>query len=88
MDEIASICKSNDIFHLINNAYGLQSGKITHMINQVSGFRERCNTVPKFRHLFDKKNLIIFFLTKASKNGRVCLKDIIFLLIRLLHDQM
>jgi O-phospho-L-seryl-tRNASec:L-selenocysteinyl-tRNA synthase len=36
VEEIALICKQNDIFHLINNAYGLQSSKITHMINQAS----------------------------------------------------
>lgn len=34
IEKIASICKKNNIFHLINNAYGLQSTKITHMINQ------------------------------------------------------
>jgi O-phospho-L-seryl-tRNASec:L-selenocysteinyl-tRNA synthase len=35
IEEIASLCKKNDIFHLVNNAYGLQSSKSTHMINQV-----------------------------------------------------
>lgn len=36
VEEIADICKKENIFHLINNAYGLQSAKITHMINQAA----------------------------------------------------
>ncbi|CAF0766042.1 unnamed protein product [Brachionus calyciflorus] len=34
VEEIASLCLRNNIFHLINNAYGLQSTKLTHIINQ------------------------------------------------------
>lgn len=36
VEDIAGICKKYDIFHLINNAYGLQSSKATHIINQAS----------------------------------------------------
>jgi len=36
VEEIAKLCKAHGIFHLINNAYGLQSSKITHIINQAS----------------------------------------------------
>lgn len=34
VEEISVLCKKYEIFHLINNAYGLQSSKICHMINQ------------------------------------------------------
>lgn len=34
VEDIAVLCKKYEIFHLINNAYGLQSSKITHVINQ------------------------------------------------------
>jgi O-phospho-L-seryl-tRNASec:L-selenocysteinyl-tRNA synthase len=34
IEEIAALCKKHDIFHLINNAYGLQSSKLCHVINQ------------------------------------------------------
>ncbi len=36
IDEIAVICKKNNLFHLVNNAYGLQSTKCSHLINQAS----------------------------------------------------
>lgn len=36
IDEIAVICKKYNIFHLINNVYGLQSTKCTHLINTAS----------------------------------------------------
>ena len=35
IEEIARLCSKYDVFHLINNAYGLQSSKSTHLINQV-----------------------------------------------------
>lgn len=31
--EIAKLCKQHDIFHVVNNAYGLQCGKITNDLN-------------------------------------------------------
>ena len=31
--EISKICKENDIFHVVNNAYGLQCTKISNMLN-------------------------------------------------------
>ena len=36
IEEIAALCKKYEIFHLINNAYGLQSSKCCHVINQSS----------------------------------------------------
>jgi len=36
IDEIAVLCKKHNLFHLINNAYGLQSTKCTHLINTAS----------------------------------------------------
>lgn len=36
VEDIAVLCNKHSIFHLINNAYGLQSSKITHIINQAS----------------------------------------------------
>lgn len=36
IDEIAVLCKKHNIFHLVNNAYGLQSTKCTYLINQAS----------------------------------------------------
>ena len=32
--EVATLCKSHDVPHVVNNAYGLQSGKCTHLINE------------------------------------------------------
>ncbi|ETV89171.1 O-phosphoseryl-tRNA(Sec) selenium transferase [Aphanomyces astaci] len=34
VEEIAQMCRRHDIGHVINNAYGLQSSKCTHLINQ------------------------------------------------------
>lgn len=34
MLEISKLCKDNGLFHLVNNAYGLQSSKICHVINE------------------------------------------------------
>ena len=36
LEEIGEICKSQDIPHVVNNAYGLQCSKCTHLIQQVS----------------------------------------------------
>nr|XP_039254202.1 O-phosphoseryl-tRNA(Sec) selenium transferase-like [Styela clava] len=36
LEELAKICKSHDIPHIVNNAYGLQSSKCTHLIQQAS----------------------------------------------------
>jgi O-phospho-L-seryl-tRNASec:L-selenocysteinyl-tRNA synthase len=33
LEEIGEICKKFDIFHLLNNAYGLQCNKIANAIN-------------------------------------------------------
>ncbi|RNA21717.1 O-phosphoseryl-tRNA(Sec) selenium transferase [Brachionus plicatilis] len=34
VEDLAILCKKYNLFHLVNNAYGLQSTKITHMLNQ------------------------------------------------------
>ncbi len=36
--EIALICKESNLFHLVNNAYGLQCSKIMYELNQASKF--------------------------------------------------
>lgn len=36
VEDIGGLCKKFEIFHLVNNAYGLQSTKCTHIINQAS----------------------------------------------------
>ena len=33
IEEISQICLKNDIFHMVNNAYGLQCTKIANAIN-------------------------------------------------------
>ena len=35
LEEIGTLCKSKDIPHIVNNAYGLQSSKCTHLLQQV-----------------------------------------------------
>lgn len=39
LEEIGEICKSQDIPHVVNNAYGLQCSKCTHLIQQASRSR-------------------------------------------------
>ena len=34
MVSIASLCKDRGVPHLINNAYGLQAGRLTHAVNE------------------------------------------------------
>ena len=34
MVEIAQLCKEYQIYHLVNNAYGLQLSKVTHLLNE------------------------------------------------------
>lgn len=36
LEDIGKLCKEFDIFHVVNNAYGLQCSKICHSINQAS----------------------------------------------------
>jgi len=36
LEEIGKLCKENDIFHIVNNAYGLQCSKIANLINQAT----------------------------------------------------
>jgi len=59
VEEIAKLCKSFDVFHVINNAYGLQSTKICHIINQAS----RSGRVDVVIQSADK-NLMVFGINK------------------------
>lgn len=36
LEELAKICKTHDLPHIVNNAYGLQSSKCTHLLQQAS----------------------------------------------------
>lgn len=36
LEEIGCICAENDIYHLVNNAYGVQSGKCSYRISQAA----------------------------------------------------
>jgi len=36
LEEVAMLCRQFDIPHLINNAYGIQSSKCMHLIQQVN----------------------------------------------------
>ena len=36
---MAKICKDHNVPHIVNNAYGIQSSKCMHLIEQVSGVR-------------------------------------------------
>ena len=36
LEELAKLCKEHDIFHVVNNAYGLQCSKIANLINQAT----------------------------------------------------
>ncbi|GFO47620.1 O-phosphoseryl-tRNA(sec) selenium transferase [Plakobranchus ocellatus] len=36
LEEISALCKEYDIPHLVNNAYGLQSSKCTHLLQQAA----------------------------------------------------
>jgi len=35
LEEVAKLCKDFDVPHLVNNAYGVQSSKCMHLIQQV-----------------------------------------------------
>ena len=36
LEEAAELCKAHDIPHIVNNAYGVQSSKCMHLIEQVN----------------------------------------------------
>lgn len=35
LEEVAKLCKEQDVPHIVNNAYGVQSSKCMHLIQQV-----------------------------------------------------
>lgn len=57
VEDIAVLCKKYEIFHLINNAYGLQSSKITHVINQ----SHRKGRVDIVIQSTDKNLMVLFY---------------------------
>jgi O-phospho-L-seryl-tRNASec:L-selenocysteinyl-tRNA synthase len=66
LEEIAVLCKKYKVFHLINNAYGLQSSKVTHMINQSA----RVGRVDVVIQSTDK-NLMVELLRLRNKQMKV-----------------
>nr|CAB3265975.1 O-phosphoseryl-tRNA(Sec) selenium transferase [Phallusia mammillata] len=54
LEEIAKICKENDIPHIVNNAYGLQSSKCMHLLQQAA----RLGRVDAFVQSCDKNLLV------------------------------
>ncbi|KAH9503237.1 hypothetical protein Btru_068519 [Bulinus truncatus] len=54
LEQISTICKENDIPHLVNNAYGLQSTKCTHLIQQSA----RVGRVDAFVQSLDKNFMV------------------------------
>ncbi|BFZ10051.1 hypothetical protein BsWGS_13090 [Bradybaena similaris] len=54
LEEIAAVCKEHDIPHLVNNAYGLQSTKCTHLIQQAA----RLGRVDAFVQSLDKNFMV------------------------------
>lgn len=93
VEEIAALCKKYEIFHLINNAYGLQSSKSTHVINQSS----KSGRVDIVVQSTDKNlmvpvggTIVAAFETKILDNiakfypGRACSSQSLDLLITLL----
>lgn len=54
IEQISTICKEKDIPHLINNAYGLQSSKLTHLIQQSA----RVGRVDAFVQSLDKNFMV------------------------------
>ncbi|XP_059145302.1 O-phosphoseryl-tRNA(Sec) selenium transferase-like isoform X2 [Physella acuta] len=54
LEEIGVLCKENDIPHLVNNAYGLQSSKCTHLIQQAA----RVGRVDAFVQSLDKNFMV------------------------------
>nr|XP_002120570.1 O-phosphoseryl-tRNA(Sec) selenium transferase [Ciona intestinalis] len=54
LEEISLICKEHDIPHIVNNAYGLQSSKCMHLLQQAS----RVGRVDAFVQSCDKNFLV------------------------------
>ena len=54
LEEISTVCKEHDIPHLVNNAYGLQSTKCTHLLQQAA----RIGRVDAFVQSLDKNFMV------------------------------
>ncbi|KAL4231703.1 hypothetical protein ACF0H5_009279 [Mactra antiquata] len=54
LEEVGSICKKYNVPHLVNNAYGLQSSKCTHLIQQAA----RIGRIDVFVQSLDKNFMV------------------------------
>ncbi|XP_074642114.1 O-phosphoseryl-tRNA(Sec) selenium transferase-like [Tubulanus polymorphus] len=54
LEEISRLCSTHDIPHLVNNAYGIQSSKCMHLIQQA----HKCGRVDAFIQSTDKNFLV------------------------------
>ena len=54
LEEVAKLCKEQNVPHLVNNAYGVQSSKCMHLIQQVNISLTACRRVIEGFKVFDK----------------------------------
>ncbi|XP_014788581.1 O-phosphoseryl-tRNA(Sec) selenium transferase [Octopus bimaculoides] len=54
LEEIAKLCKENNIPHLVNNAYGIQASKCTHLLEQAA----RVGRIDAFVQSTDKNFMV------------------------------
>ena len=54
LEEVAKLCKEHNVPHIVNNAYGVQSSKCMHLIQQVNISLTACRRVIEGFKVFDK----------------------------------
>ena len=54
LEEVAKLCKEQNVPHIVNNAYGVQSSKCMHLIQQVNSSSTACRGVIEGFKVFDK----------------------------------
>ena len=54
LEEVAKLCKEQNVPHIVNNAYGVQSSKCMHLIQQVYISLTACRRVIEGFKVFDK----------------------------------
>lgn len=54
LEEVAKLCKEQNVPHIVNNAYGVQSSKCMHLIQQVNISLTACRRVIEGFKVFDK----------------------------------
>ena len=54
LEEVAKLCKEQNVPHIVNNAYGVQSSKCMHLIQQVNSSLTACRRVIEGFKVFDK----------------------------------